>query len=191
MLGVGSRKISPVILPRNDRQATPAPTIGEVGRVYIFLSHYLKEPEQPFEIGVWIPQPEMASQPRTPGIMWVNSDVIKSDALARKDFDRWYCDEHIPDVVTKSGVESANRYDHMINGPAGPRRLGFLTIYEMPDINFMETEEFRGLEGQSPGPNRDTIFANAEFDTRSYELVQVDEAQGMQGSGRYLLGGHV
>jgi len=118
-----------------------------------------------------------------PGMMWVNSDVIKPDALARNDFDKWYCDEHIPEVMTKSGIRSANRYDHMINGPSGPRRLGFLTIYEMPDINFMETEEFRGLEGQSPGPNQNTIFVNAEFDTRSYELAQTDEAKGKENLG--------
>jgi hypothetical protein len=116
-------------------------------------------------------------------MMWVNSDVIKPDSLSRDAFDAWYCDEHIPDVMRKSGITSAARYDHMINGPSTSRRLGFLTIYQMPDINFKDTEEFKGLEGQSPGPNRDTIFVNAEFDTRSYELVQVDEANGMEGSG--------
>ena len=51
--------------------------------------------------------------------------------------------------------------------------LGFLTIYPMPDINFMTTPEFQSLEGQSPGPSRTRIFEKAEFDTRSYELVQV------------------
>lgn len=125
----------------------------------------------------------MAPKRSVPGIMVVNSDVIKPDDLSRADFDKWYCDEHIPDVLLKSGIKSANRYDHIINGPSAARRLGFLTIYEMPDINFMETEEFRSLEGQSPGPNRDTIFVNAEFDTRSYELVQVDEGKGKEGLG--------
>lgn len=130
-------------------------------------------------------------------MLWVNSDVTKSGSLTRDDFDKWYCEEHIPDVMAKSGIQSAARYDHMINGISGPRHLGFLTIYQMPDINFMETEEFKGLEGQSPGPNRDTIFVNAEFDTRSYELVQIDEAKGKENSGllsrsacvRYLTNG--
>src|ERR1700710_2401233 len=100
----------------------------------------------------------MPAKPSIRGIMWVNSDVIKPNSLRRQAFDTWYCNEHIPDVLTKSGIQSACRYDHMINGASGPRHLGFLTIYEMPDINFMETDEFRGLEGQSPGPNRENIF---------------------------------
>jgi len=41
----------------------------------------------------------------------------------------------------------------------------------MPDINYVETDDFRTLGGQSPGPNQETIFKHAEFDTRSYELV--------------------
>ena len=42
----------------------------------------------------------------------------------------------------------------------------------------MGTDKFRGLEGQSPGPNQERIFKQTEFDTRSYELVQLDEAKG-------------
>jgi len=117
------------------------------------------------------------------GIMLVNSDVIKPTHLSRQDFDTWYCEEHIHGVVAKSGVRSAHRYDHIIDGLSTARRLGFLTIYEMPDIGFMETEELRGLEGQSPGPNREKIFENAEFDTRSYELVQVDESESSKNTG--------
>ena len=113
----------------------------------------------------------------------MNSDVINTNSLCRDDFDKWYSDVHIPEVLEKSGVSSAARYDHMINGFSGPRRLGFLTVYQMPDINFMDTPEFKSLEGQSPGPNMDTIFAHSEFDTRSYKLVQVDEAKGKKNSG--------
>jgi hypothetical protein len=148
----------------------------------------------------------MASFKPIPGIITVNSDVIKPDELFRKDFDGWYCDEHIPDLVAKSGVQAAYRYEHMNNGSNLERRydvlnmktlsnqlsfahnllhkpnkivlgsLGFLTIYPMPDINFMTTPEFRSLEGQSLGPSRTRIFEKAEFDTRSYELVQVHSA---------------
>lgn len=127
----------------------------------------------------------MASKRPIPGIMWVNSDVIKPDNLSRQAFDDWYSDEHIPDVMAKSGISGAARYDHMVNGPSAFRELGFLTIYQMPDIQYMDTEDFKTLEGQTPGPNKDTIFVNSEFDTRSYELVQVHEAKGMEGSGMW------
>lgn len=113
----------------------------------------------------------------------MNSDVIKPDQLSREDFNNWYCDEHIHDVVAKSGVSKAHRYEHVADGSSPSRRLGFLTIYEMPDINFIETKEFRSLEGQSPGPSKEKIFEKSEFDTRSYELVQVDEAEDPENSG--------
>jgi hypothetical protein len=127
---------------------------------------------------------KMTAKKPVPGILWVNSDVIKLDQLSREDFDTWYSDEHIPDVVATSGVPSASRYQHMADGSTPARRLGFLTIYKMPDINFIETKEFRNLEGQSPGPNRERIFQNAEFDTRVYELVQSDEGKGAASSGK-------
>lgn len=112
------------------------------------------------------------------GILWVNSDVIQPERLTKERFNTWYCNEHIPDVIAKSGVENAVRYEHVADCTSPGRRLGFLTIYGMPDIDFMKTHEFRSLEGQSPGPSREIIFENAEFDTRSYELVQTYETRG-------------
>ena len=125
----------------------------------------------------------MAANKSIQGMMWVNSDVIKPDQLSRDDFDNWYCDEHIHDVVAKAGVSNAHRYKYVDDGSTPARRLKFLTIYEMPDINFMETKEFRSLEGQSPGPSKERIFEKSEFDTRSYELVQFDEAKELENSG--------
>ncbi len=125
----------------------------------------------------------MAGKAPVPGILVVNSDVIKPERLSRQQFDAWYCGEHIPDVVSRSGVPSAARYEHVTDDSVPHRRLGFLTVYQMPDINFMETPEFRSLEGQSPGPNTERIFKNAEFDTRAYEMVQLDEAAGRENSG--------
>lgn len=121
----------------------------------------------------------MAPNSPVPGILMVNSDVLNPDKLSKKSFDDWYCNEHIPDVLKKSGISYAYRYEHLSDGVSPPRRLNFLTLYGMPDINYMETDDFRTLEGQSPGPNQETIFKHAEFDTRSYELVQSDEAKGV------------
>ena len=121
---------------------------------------------------------KMSQKNAVPGILWVNSAVIKPEQLSKEDFNTWYCSEHIPDVVAKSGINNAFRYEHIADSTSPGRRLGFLTIYGMPDINFMETEEFRSLEGQSPGPSRERIFENTEFDTRSYELVQTHESKG-------------
>lgn len=128
----------------------------------------------------------MSQKAPVPGILWVNSDVIKPNKLSRKDFNTWYCDQHIPDVVAKSGIVNAFRYEYIADGTSTDRRLGFLTVYGMLDIHFMETKEFRSLEGQTPGPSKERIFENAEFDTRSYELVHTDEAKGA-GTGEFIL----
>jgi hypothetical protein len=125
----------------------------------------------------------MALKHSVPGILFVNSGVIKPAELSQEAFDSWYCQEHIPDVVAKSGINHAYRYEHVNDGSSPARRLNFLTIYGMDDINFTETAEFRSLEGQRPGPSMERIFEKSEFDTRSYELVQVDEAAGAAGSG--------
>jgi len=125
----------------------------------------------------------MANKPCIPGIIWVNSDIIKPDQLSREDFDDWYCNEHIPDVVAISGVNAAYRYEHVADGSTPLRRLGFLTVYLMNDINFKDTDEFKSLEGQSPGPSQEKIFEKSEFDTRSYELIQTHQTQGAESSG--------
>ncbi len=117
----------------------------------------------------------MFSQPPIPGILTVNSDVLDPSKLSRTAFDAWYCDEHIPDVVAKSGIASALRYAHVAGTGDPPSKLSFLTMYSMPDINFTSSAEFTSLEGQRPGPARERIFERAQFATRSYALVQSEE----------------
>jgi hypothetical protein len=116
---------------------------------------------------------------QTPGIFFVNSDVLphKLSSLSRSDFDYWYISDHIPDVLSRSGVSGASRWNYIPSKDKSiPQRdLKFLTTYDFPDLNFMKTPEFMSLEGVVPGPNRWTIFENVVFDSREYELVQVDE----------------
>jgi hypothetical protein len=44
----------------------------------------------------------------------------------------------------------------------------------MPDINYRDTDEFKGLDGQSEPEERllEAIFKKSRFDTRFYEEVQ-------------------
>ena len=117
----------------------------------------------------------VSSKTPIPGVLYVNSDTI-SPALSREDFEEWYTKEHIPDVVAISGVASAARYNFIPSPHAPERELKFLTLYQMPDLNFMDSAEFRGLEGQSEGPSKERIFKKAVFDTRGYRAVQTDQA---------------
>ncbi|PGH20379.1 hypothetical protein AJ80_03647 [Polytolypa hystricis UAMH7299] len=119
----------------------------------------------------------MTTQQPLQGVMWVNSGVIKPDQLSEEDFNDWYCDEHIPDVVATSGVDSAARYKR-VDGAITSSLHKFLTVYEMPDINFKGSDEFQSLEGQSLGPSTDRIFLKTEFDTRFFEEMKVPGQEG-------------
>ena len=53
-----------------------------------------------------------------------------------------------------------------------------MTVYEMPDIEYRMTEEFRGLDGQR-SPREDIlrgIFEQARFDTRFYERLDAESS---------------
>lgn len=67
----------------------------------------------------------------------------------------------------------------------------YLTVYEMPDVGYRETAEFKGLDGQSEPREEllEGVFRKARFDTRFYECVQefgADVATGMS-----LIPGHM
>ena len=85
------------------------------------------------------------------GVLWVASRV-KQPGLTPEKFCSWYENVHIPEVTALSGVPRASHYESIKPFPL-PGTLSsstpWLTIYEMPDINFRETEEFRSLDGQS------------------------------------------
>ncbi|ORY12915.1 hypothetical protein BCR34DRAFT_459743, partial [Clohesyomyces aquaticus] len=60
----------------------------------------------------------------------------------------------------------------------------WLTVYEMPDLEFRSSKEFKGLDGQSE-PERgllEGVFRRARFDTRFYEEVGRWEGEGGRGS---------
>jgi hypothetical protein len=65
----------------------------------------------------------------------------------------------------------------------------WLTIYEMNDVDFRESAEFRGLDGQSK-PKDDLlerIFKNAMFETRFGELLSNDDKGIKKGPARLIV----
>jgi hypothetical protein len=57
----------------------------------------------------------------------------------------------------------------------------------MSDIEFRQTREFKGLDGQSPpkGDLLERVFGQARFDTRFYEEVGGEEGDNTAASGTY------
>ncbi|KAF2807304.1 uncharacterized protein BDZ99DRAFT_364411, partial [Mytilinidion resinicola] len=117
-----------------------------------------------------------------PGILWVASR-IKTPTLTPETFCAWYENVHIHEMTALSGVPRAARYEAIQPEPY-PNALSsdapWLTVYEMPDIDFRTTKEFRGLDGQSEPAAEllEGVFKKARFDTRFYECVQVHEKEG-------------
>jgi len=116
------------------------------------------------------------------GILWVASQ-IKKPTLTPEKFCAWYENQHIQEVTALSGVPRAARYEGIQPSPY-PGALSddapWLTIYEMPDIEFRGSREFQGLDGQSE-PKKELlegVFKQARFDTRFYECIQVHEKEG-------------
>jgi hypothetical protein len=80
-------------------------------------------------------------------------------------------------VTSLPGVPRAARYEAITPQPAPSTwssEAPWLTVYEMPEIEYRETKEFKGLDGQSR-PREDLlegVFKQARFDTRFYSEIQ-------------------
>lgn len=126
-----------------------------------------------------------------PGIIWVASRVTKPAKLSESRFFEWYEGQHIQEVTALPGIPAAARYEAVSPSELGLVAAGdpnpewlmggkWLTIYEMKDIEYRTTEEFKGLDGQSePKDNlKEEIFQNAFFETRFGALISKDEKVG-------------
>jgi hypothetical protein len=143
------------------------------------------------------------TMPPAPGILSVASSVTRPDRCSPDRFNDWYENQHIDEVVALSAVPGAVRYDAVpFSEIAGaeveekdlPPWLGkaqWLTLYEMDDVEFRHSAEFKGLDGQTtPKENLlDEIFRNARFETRFGSLVLTDDkaAKGARQSPSTLL----
>ncbi|KAF2017738.1 hypothetical protein BU24DRAFT_449347 [Aaosphaeria arxii CBS 175.79] len=108
-----------------------------------------------------------------PGIMWVNS--APRSQLDEAVFNQWYQTVHIPDIIAATpsnspGCTAAWRFRSSDNS----RKRPHLAIYNVPDMSFIESAEFKSISQHSEllpesGPSQDYI----NFDTRFYQQVQV------------------
>ncbi|KAK3078367.1 hypothetical protein LTS18_007696 [Coniosporium uncinatum] len=119
-----------------------------------------------------------------PGVLWVSSMVARAERLSNEDFNDWYLNVHVDQVVATGGVPSAARYEAVPILPPDAKRATWameatwLTIYELPSLAHRYSPAFTNLDGQSkPDPTLlDRIFRNAKFETRFYEHIETHEA---------------
>ena len=129
--------------------------------------------------------------PAKPGILFVSSIVLHPSALDPHDFCDWYENTHIQQVQSTGGISSTQRYESISfirtyrqeeakseTTLVKNRNFNydFLTIYNMPDLAFRESEAFRGLDGQSKPSDEllNKVFKQTEFLTRFYEELEID-----------------
>lgn len=78
---------------------------------------------------------------KKPGLLWVNSRLIKPDQVDSQAYQRWYEQTHIPDIFKTSGIKEAYRYQSI--NPEDERP--YLALYPLKDLDFLETDEFKGV----------------------------------------------
>ncbi|KAK3213726.1 hypothetical protein GRF29_28g749644 [Pseudopithomyces chartarum] len=135
----------------------------------------------------------------TPGVIWVSSRIShlpkpRDDipALTPEKFCDWYENTHIQEVTALPGVPRAARYEAIrLNGKRKTLsdEAPWLTIYEMPDIDYRMTEEFCGLDGQR-APRDDLlkgIFEQARFDTRFYEHLDAGSSASAFNAAKFII----
>lgn len=144
--------------------------------------------------------------PSKPGIMSVSSTVLHPDVLDPHDFCNWYENTHIQQVHATGGISRTARYESLsfhdkyqeqnsTSGVPVPEnqnfKYDFLTLYEMPDLAFRETEAFRRLDGQSkPSDESDLlekVFKQSEFCTRFCEEIEIEGPKAVNSTAPFIV----
>jgi antibiotic biosynthesis monooxygenase (ABM) superfamily enzyme len=67
------------------------------------------------------------------------------DPAVEADWNRWYNEEHLPEIVDCPGFRSGQRY--VSQGADGTRK--YVAIYELDDASALQTAEFSARRGWS------------------------------------------
>ena len=105
-------------------------------------------------------------------------------------WEKWYSEEHIPDLVSHKASTRAAIYRETYDVPSlntasseKPYPRKYMVIYQTDHEQVLNTKEYKGIRKTSElfkgkrdsavGDRSDVIMDNGEFDARNYELVDV------------------
>ncbi|KAI8932100.1 hypothetical protein NX059_010985 [Plenodomus lindquistii] len=122
----------------------------------------------------------MTSALHGPGILYVTSRIKPSSShtLDEATYLKWYDDDHIPELVSTSGIKSSFRFantnpqpqSHDENSAAMP----YLVYDPMQDLAFTTSDEFRNIRVESQIlPPGSVIYDFAEFNVYYFGLHSV------------------
>jgi hypothetical protein len=112
----------------------------------------------------------MVENSKGPGVLKVQSKIVKKDMLDQETYMKWYDEDHIPEILATSGVNSAWRFIN--NDPDAEEP--FLAFYPVDDLAFLQSDEFKGITVDSKLlPENTVIYDLADFNVRYDALTQV------------------
>jgi hypothetical protein len=127
-----------------------------------------------------------------PGILFVRSRISPSahNILSEPTFLAWYDNEHIPEVVSTSGIGSAFRFvDMHKSSPIGTKQnpKPFLACYPMQDLAFTLGDEFKKIGFKSSAlPGSGVIYDLADMDV-SYLGIVGQTTAGKKGEAKAVI----
>lgn len=76
-----------------------------------------------------------------------HSRLAQPSVCPPEQYEKWYFEDHIPDVLSTSGIQCALFYTNV--DPSAERP--YLALYPMQDLPFLQSEEFiKGIRVTSP-----------------------------------------
>lgn len=85
--------------------------------------------------------------PSGPGMLAAHSRLAQPDKCPPEQYEKWYFEDHIPDVLATSGIKRALFYTN--TDPKAERP--YLALYPLADLPFLQSEEFvKGIRVTSP-----------------------------------------
>ncbi|KAH6875985.1 hypothetical protein BKA58DRAFT_132623 [Alternaria rosae] len=130
-----------------------------------------------------------------PGMLFVRSRISSSarDILSEPTFLTWYDNEHIPEVVSTSGIDSAFRFvDSHKSSPIANEQnpKPFLASYPMDDLAFTLGDEFKKIGFKSSAlPGSGVIYDLADMDVSYLGIVgkTPKRREGKGGGPKYVI----
>lgn len=110
----------------------------------------------------------------SPYLLWVNS---RATAVDDDLWQKWYIEEHVPDLVNGKASTRARFYKEIKGGIPGtpaadahPRK--FLALYQTEFEEPLKSEEYLGLRKTTEMFPTPVFGDNGEFNGRNYKLIQ-------------------
>jgi hypothetical protein len=114
------------------------------------------------------------------GILFVTSYIINPSKTTDEAYNRFYNDEHLPDVISSGGTTLGLRYKN--TKPATETDMPYLALYPV-DTQWLGSPEHNHLitsTKKSPAMQTEDRNELVKFDSRFYEKIQTFEGYDLQ-----------